>query len=456
MRNDDEKTQMMVSECLGEERRRGRNTAANLLVDGRCEACSSEEQIGCNEVIQCYWCKDSFHAINCIDDSCNVSAPTAFTNHLSPAVNNTSPYDKRFGRFLFTCNDCVTYEEKRRAAAASDRVELLDIKIDSFKREFKEELGELKQLLKAQLTPNKVALKEVELERSESPPVSDNQSNDILWSQRVENLKHLVTLKKKTQSDGTPMSPELLEKTCADSGASVVKTFSLGVSNDTAVVCNSRKDAEKLIGKIEDTLPGHDAELVAARKPEINIVGLVRKYDKEDLKDFLIKQNPEIANLYENKATALDDKHISVLSVTPLKSYKGTEPSLYKATVRISNLIREMIHSQGDRVYIGSNSLKVYSSFYIPRCYNCQKFGHISEKCNQKDNPTCGFCAEKHDTKSCTKKNDNKNTPTCINCQSSETHKSMANHFAGSFNCPILQAKQKQLKKRIPFHQKHP
>ena len=129
MRNVDVKTQTMDSECLGEER--GKSTARNLLIDGYCALCSEgleqeeQEVIDCSEIVQCYFCKDSFHAINCKDDSCNVSATSVFKNQLSPAVNNTSSYERRFGRFLFMCDDCITLEEKKRASATADRVQLL-------------------------------------------------------------------------------------------------------------------------------------------------------------------------------------------------------------------------------------------------------------------------------------------------------------------------------------------
>jgi hypothetical protein len=127
------------------------NSAKNLLVNGLCKACSNDEVVKSTDIVQCFWCKDSFHAINC-DETCNVSAPTVFTAHLSHAVNNTSSYAKRFGRFLFICNDCSTAEEEKRAATTVDRVGLLDNKIDAINLEFREEMSELKTLLKEQLS----------------------------------------------------------------------------------------------------------------------------------------------------------------------------------------------------------------------------------------------------------------------------------------------------------------
>ena len=450
MRNVDVKTQTMDSECLGEER--GKSTARNLLIDGYCALCSEgleqeeQEVIDCSEIVQCYFCKDSFHAINCKDDSCNVSATSVFKNQLSPAVNNTSSYERRFGRFLFMCDDCITLEEKKRASATADRVQLLDAKFDSFKQDYRREISELKNLLKQHLSSDNTVAEETKLGNSDSPTTV--KPSKELWSQRVQNLKHMVTIK--TKANGTPLSPLVLEKTCIDSGASVVKTFALPKSKDTGILCNSRKDAEVLMEKFGETLPSNEVELVTARKPEINVVGLTREYSSSELTEMIKKQNDGISNLLEDNTALLDDKFMKVISITKVKSYKGAQQTPYKATIRVSNLIRDLIHKQGDRLYLGLQTCKVYDAFFVPRCYKCQEFGHHSKNCSR-DRSICGFCAQEHETKSCTIKSDSTATPTCINCKN--CGKKETNHYAGSFVCPILIAKQNELKKRIPFHQ---
>ena len=136
------------------------------------------------------------------------------------------------------CNYCITLDEKKRAAATVDRVEILDIKVDTITRELRDEFLELKKLLKAQITSKHNVIDNVEPVSAESSPMTNQVKDNMLWSQRVENLKHMVTVK--NQSDGTALCPELLEKTCAESGVSVIKTFSLQKSKDTAIVCNSR------------------------------------------------------------------------------------------------------------------------------------------------------------------------------------------------------------------------
>ena len=355
------------------------------------------------------------------------------------------------------CNDCITLNEKRIAECTTDRVELLENKIDSMQQEFREELSELKSILKQQLknqaSNSNDSTSSVESIATEHPvlkpkPVQEKK----LYSQCVENLKHVVTVK--NQENGSQVSLDKLEKTCISNGIAVLQTFSLQKSNDTGIVCNSRKDAEKLVQSISEKLPEHKTELLSARMPEVNLVGLTREYSSEDLLEMIVKQNSGICELFNSESSTDDDKTIKIISVSPLKSYKGNQSTPFKATVRISNVIREIIAKQGNRLFLGSNTCKVYDSFYVVRCFKCQRFGHLSKTCTQ-EHATCGYCTGEHETATCPKKADASCNPSCINCTSSGLKGEEVNHYAGSITCPILLEKQNELKKRIPFYRKN-
>ena len=226
----------------------------------------------------------------------------------------------------------------------------------------------------------------------------------------------------------------------------VHKTTTLEKSKDTSVLLNSRKDVDLLMEKIGEKMPGHVVEMKQALKPTISIVGLNKGYTQEDLLGMIKNQNCGISTLMNDKSANIDDKYIDIINVSEIKSYQGTSNKLYKAVVRVSNLIRSIIANQGNRVFVGNGTCKVYDSFYVMRCFNCQQFGCHSNKC-EKD-PVCGFCAEGHQTQHCTTKDSN--NPTCINCkQEGKDHC----HAAWSIECPILKSKQTILKKKIPFYQ---
>ena len=67
----------------------------------------------------------------------------------------------------------------------------------------------------------------------------------------------------------------------------------------------------------------------------------------------------------------------------------------------------------------------------IIRCFNCQKFGHLSGNCNSKT--ACKHCSEEHKNETCTNK---ESESKCSNCKGT--------HDADSLNCPIY-IKQKQV-----------
>ena len=423
------------------------NTAPNLLINGHCKACDTENIDKSTHAIQCWFCKKYFHAINCMDSKLCVSANSAFSNTLLPAVTNTTAYERRFGRFLFSCDFCITLEETKRANASTDRVELLDKKIDSIHSDFKSELYELKKMLKDKIHVVSDSDDQSLASSSESRVCSGNKGN--IWSDehRIDNLKHMMVIKK--SSDGQTVCTKKLETTCVDNSISVNKTFQLKKSNDTGIVLNSKKDAEALKVKLQKDLPNHAVEVVSARKPTINVVGLIRQYSKDDLLDMIKKQNSGLAALLSDSSASKDDTYMDLISVTPIRSYKGEQATPYKATLRVSNLVRSVIANQGDRLFVGSqNSCKVYDSFFILRCYKCQEFGHHSNDCE--NDSVCGFCAGSHETRQCQSK-DNPLLVSCNNCK--KAAHTDCKHQAGSLTCNVLLEKQKELKKRIPFYQ---
>ncbi|XP_069976008.1 uncharacterized protein [Penaeus vannamei] len=89
--------------------------------------------------------------------------------------------------------------------------------------------------------------------------------------------------------------------------------------------------------------------------------------------------------------------------------------------------ILENMKDQG-YVYVGYERVQVRLYIQKPmRCNGCQKFGHTSLRCIDKDTDrfTCGKCAGAHDTSTC-----NRNPSKCANCGGS--------HQSGSAECSSL------------------
>ena len=411
--------------------------AANMLSDGRCSVCDKDVDCGI-QGIQCRHCKNWFHAIGCQDDSLCVSSSSAFTNQLLPALTKSGAFARRFGCFYFMCDFCITAEEEKQTVTTTDRVTILDRKIDGFHADFKSELQELKNVI--------LDLKNVGYSRADSIDDRTEPAHSSPWDdkQKVDHLKQMMVIKK--DNDGKPVDRNRLEKTCVENGVGILNTFQLNKSNDTALILKSKHDADILKQKLGEALPNHQLDQVATKVPRITVVGLQRQYDKSELKDMICKQNPGISLLINSPTTSEVDKKLDVVAIIPLKN----NSDVFKAIVLTSNIIRSAISNQNDRIYIGSQPVcKVYDSFFVLRCYKCQEFGHFSKDCTKSE--TCGHCSGPHQTRDCEVKADPA-AACCNNCKKVDS--SDSRHPANSSECPIFKKLQDKVRLTTPFHQK--
>ena len=155
-----------------------------------------------------------------------------------------------------------------------------------------------------------------------------------------------------------------------------------------------------------------------------------------------------LEDLHSNPTNSDDCKFI-ILKVSALKN----NDQIGRATIAVSNRIREYIDSCNDRLYLGNGTCKAHDSFHVKRCYKCQQYGHISENC--KHSSACGYCGGSHETRNCNTKN-NPSAASCVNCKNSnvKTYSDNCQHSSSSIECPILKVEQTKLKKSIPFYRR--
>ena len=114
----------------------------------------------------------------------------------------------------------------------------------------------------------------------------------------------------------------------------------------------------------------------------------------------------------------------------------------YTATVaiKVSPEIRLHIFDKCDsKLYMFSGRCKASDRCHYQQCYHCLKFGHIIKDCpSSADLPVCKFCTDRHDGKTCSKK-DMPSEHKCANCKQSkslEISRSYNTHCATSRDCP--------------------
>ena len=424
-------------------------SAPNFIENGMCNACDHEVDT-IQYSVQCFNCKILYHAVDCFDPSYCVIAKTSFTQHFRPALEKTGPYENRFGKFFSMCDGCCTEFETKQVVTQDKRVDIIDKKMDNIRDEFRKELSEIKQFIISSSQPLST--------QSSIPTVSSNptlpeSSEQKAWTDPTHTkrlFEQKIVVVKKSESQGKPIDSSVLRKTCVDNGIQIIKSFARS-KDDIGLVVNSETTAKTLVEKLKISAPEHNVTNLPSKSPTINVVGIPPDINKETLKYELFQQNPVIKHMHEQLNGEGEGK-FAILSISPLKN----NSQLGKASIAISNSIREHIaNACSDRLFLGNGTCKVYDNFHVKRCFNCQKYGHIGEKCNQSVN--CGYCAGPHETRSCElKQNTTLSDQCCSNCKNSSdaNQKENCQHTAYSVECPIFKAEQAKLKRSIPFYQR--
>ena len=407
-----------------------------LIANGQCSSCFDIKAE--DKALSCWECDSLFHAV-CIKedgtekDGKDIICSSSFFNTFIKASNKEGVFAKRHGNFTYVCNVCKVNKGKKKAANKSDKFTLLDNKIDEVSNSLLLELKELKSMISQN---NSSAT-------HQTPSISESNTEYNPWNdkQRTENLKKVVSVQK--DSEGKLISSKTLEKICVENGLSVSKTFHMKKSDTTGMVLNSQHDVDVLTKQLK--IKQHPVLKVSTRVPTVHIVGLSKDYTKEELMAMIVKQNHGISKLFECSSTSSEDKLIDVLAVKPLKNNN----QIFKAIVKVSNVIRSILALQKNKVYIGHQSMcKVYDSIFVLRCFKCQGYGHHSHDCTNAK--VCGLCTGNHDTKSC-EQGTNDQDFKCCNCVKANNNET--NHHAGDPRCPVFVEYQNRIKRTIPFYQ---
>lgn len=168
----------------------------------------------------------------------------------------------------------------------------------------------------------------------------------------------------------------------------------IGCSGDRDVQVLKELATTKLTSK-------YDIKDVPGLLPRIRLVGMSDKFDEKTLIDFIRKQNKLIFD---------DSSKCSVLKIWPVKNKRNND--LYQSVLQVDVLTYNRIMSDGrGKLFVGLDSCHVHDWVNLQRCYNCNGYNHVSDRCS--DRLSCPRCANEHTLKDCKcTSNDFK----CINC----------------------------------------
>ena len=200
----------------------------------------------------------------------------------------------------------------------------------------------------------------------------------------------------------------------------------------------SKDTKEKACAAISTYLDNDSVTVSEPKKltPKMTIVGLPPSFPDDDVVQSIVDKSSAIRGL-------LAKGGILELCFTKVK---GDSKS---AVVRMSPEIRSLVMKNNGRMYVGLNSCRVFDRFWVTQCYHCQRFGHISSRCSKKSEaPTCAFCAERHESRACTKKS----SPCCSNCSAIEDEPVSVGHYASSTDCPVMMAQRQRAIENTDLH----
>ena len=155
-------------------------------------------------------------------------------------------------------------------------------------------------------------------------------------------------------------------------------------------------------------------------KPKIVICNVNEHEIEDDLIKNLVDRNDYLKNI--------DNVHDKFLLIRKQPAARGTSHYIYKCEPDV----RCMLKKNKDKVKLKWGVHTIWDRYYPLVCYHCQRFGHMAEKCKEKDkDPWCFKCAGRHRSDSCVATNPKK----CISCvrhKIPETDHSSTDRF-----CPV-------------------
>ena len=246
------------------------------------------------------------------------------------------------------------------------------------------------------------------------------------------------------KSNGTPVNMKRIEEIATNNSIQISKT-NTKENGDVYVDMPSSDNRERLIPLLEEeSFAQNEVVKLKSKQPSITILGVEKLSSKEEFMDNVKKQNPKIREMIEQGS-----EFSIVFAKEARENEDRTKKSFCQVVARVSEDLRKMLKSTGDRIYIGLVSHRIVDRFFVKRCNKCQGFGHYENECPNET--CCGYCQKNHKSSECDEKEEGDHESyECINCK--KANKPHVGHSSLWHKCPCFLEQQKKVKQTIPYY----
>ena len=400
--------------------------------DGTCSTCDVE--VAESKFLECFKCNSKFHT------ECNGVKPFGAKTSIDAFKN----FKK--ANFVFICDPCLTTHEQVAASSTKEQLAAVVAAVAKLSNE----VAELKKD-NAQKPPTTQNQNIQPVTQQQNPPPAALPPKQGAWDdpKRLQTVKEGVTVCIK--NDGQGVNMEVVKDIVTTHGIQVNKASVSKKNGDVYIDLPSNEGREKLLPLLHEAdIPGNRIVNVKQKCPTISIRNFPDYVDEEDFVDQVKLQNQAIREKIENGS------EFSVVFTRQNKDAHHAQENNqngFLVVLRVGNDVRDVIKTNGDKLFIGFRSHKVLDRFYVKSCAKCHKFGHYHADCT--NNACCGYClSEDHESDQCPLRKEKETSKfKCVNCK--DANKVYEGHSSHYNKCPTFLEVQKKTMMNVPYYAKN-
>ena len=374
-----------------------------------------------------------------------------FQTNLTSFINNFKGLAKnKF--FFFICEHCQTGHEQTEASTIKEQMAEVVKAVTVLSKE----VSDLKAAKQCE-DNNPVNNIPQPIAATPAVPPKINGTATPAWK----DPKHTEEVIKKDKvtvcikSGGNAVNLSKVKEAVTKNGIQIIKASVNQKNGDVFVDFPSIEQRDKLVPLLNEATPENTVHTVKNKCPVITIRNVLNFVDEADFIEKIKSQNQSISEKLAggSEFSIVFTKQHEMRPGFDHSEGNTGENTVHQIVARVSEDIRHVIKTAGDKIFVGLSSLRVFDRFYVKSCAQCHRYGHYHADCDS--TPCCGYCgSENHLSKDCPIHQAKEETKyKCVNCK--DAGKPCDGHSSHWHKCPTYIEQQKKMMKNIPYYAKN-